>query len=464
MSAAILWFRNDLRLHDNEAFFSAHQQAEKIFCVYIIDDEAAGEWRMGSASRWWLHHSLKNLTEKLAQFGLNLILRQGSAVEILAELQEKIQAKSLFYNQRYEPWAQAQEKNLQAKFSDKNCAIKPCLANYLHDPESFKNKSGSSFKVFTPFWRSFLESAKIPECRKKSELNLERRNIAQNLEALKISSDNLEQWNLLPKNPDWAQGFYSCWRPGEDGALERLEFFLQNDLQNYALMRDFPSVSAISRLSPHLAFGEISVRYIWHKVKMKISLQPEFTKAGEKFLQEIGWREFSTNLLLHFPNLPTEAIRPEFKNFPWQENKEIFKRWSAGKTGFPIIDAGMRELWSTGFMHNRVRMLVASFLTKHLRISWQEGARWFWDSLLDADLANNSASWQWVAGCGADAAPYFRIFNPILQTEKFDKDEIYIKRFVPEMHSLSYVRPMIDLNEERNNALRAYKNLRPAAD
>ncbi len=427
---AILWLRQDLRLKDNPALYHACAAFDHVIPVYILDDETPGRWRPGAASRWWLHHSLKSLTASMEAKGAKLVLRRGKVAAVIAALVEETGAVAVYWNRCYEPYAVQRDQNLKQQLKDDGVAAESFNASLLFEPWEIQNQSGSYFKVFTPFWRACVkkgdvaapldEPAAIPAYNKA------------------LTSDSLENWQLLPTKPDWSGGMQARWTPGEQGALGRFGSFIQHHLHHYKERRDFPAGGATSDLSPHNHFGEISPRMMWHAVQhhMEENTRESFRKNAEHFLSEIGWREFSYYLLYHFPELPEKAFNARFDAFPWVEDEAALKRWQQGKTGFPIVDAAMRELWQTGVMHNRLRMIVASFLTKDLLIPWQEGQAWFWETLVDADLAANAASWQWVAGCGADAAPYFRIFNPILQSRKFDPEGEYIRKYVPELAKL----------------------------
>ncbi|MBP6014280.1 MAG: deoxyribodipyrimidine photo-lyase [Alphaproteobacteria bacterium] len=466
MSPVIHWFRQDLRLADNLALHAAAGQGALI-PVFILDDETPGKWKPGAASRWWLHKSLEALEASLAKRGSRLILRRGNAHKIIPALLRETGATAIHWNRQYEPWAIARDTALKETLKSQNVKAESFNAALLKEPWQVKTGADGPFKVFTPFWRAASatidETAPLPAPKK----------FASPLEWPR--SDTLASWKLLPTKPNWARGFEPLWAPGEAGARKRLETFIDRALAHYAGGRDRPDQQNTSRLSPHLHFGEIGPRQVWHA--LQIARQDR--KAGvnvDKFLSEIGWREFSNHLLYHVPTLPEQNFRPAFDRFPWERNDRAFKAWTKGQTGYPIVDAGMRELWTTGTMHNRVRMVAASFLIKHLLIDWRRGADWFWDTLLDADLANNSASWQWVAGSGADAAPYFRIFNPVLQGEKFDPDGAYVRQWNPELThcdprlihrpweatnatSLDYPPPIVDHGAARAKALAAFKTI-----
>lgn len=472
----IVWFRQDLRLADNPALVAAAQKGAVLPC-YILDDITPKQWKIGGASRWWLHHSLAALIQAFEERRVPFILRFGNPEEELLKLCKEVEAEGVCWNRCYEPYAIERDTKLKKVLSKKGIEVQTFNGSLLFEPWEINTKQASPFKVFTPFWKAC-------NAKRNDDVPLG----IPKLSALKLDvySEKLSEWRLAPKYPNWAKGFEKVWMPGEAGAQMRLKHFIANALSSYADARDFPSIHGTSMLSPHLHYGEISPRtilYIVQEATYHAHMLP--LKQVERFLSEIGWREFSYHLLYHYPELPTESFVPAFKDFPWGGNANDLIKWQKGLTGYPIVDAGMRELWHTGYMHNRVRMVVASFLTKHLLISWEEGAKWFWDTLVDADLANNSASWQWVAGCGADAAPYFRIFNPILQGEKFDKDGNYIKMWVPELKNLSasyihapwkapesvleeagikmgksYPMPIVDHGMARDRALAIYKKLK----
>lgn len=467
MTIGLVWFRQDLRLGDNPAWFEACSVHQYVIPLYVYDKTNT---HLGGAQGWWLHHSLISLGQSLNQQGLNLVLRQGDPVEILLSLIQEISVDAVYWNRCYEPQVIERDKKIKAALLSQGIAVKSFNASLFHEPWTIKNQSGGFFKVFTPYWK---------HCRQLLVMH-PLKQIKQHPQGMLLKSDSLETWRLLP-TPDWAIRFSDVWTPGEHGAKQKLRDFVDQHLSGYKENRNFPAKHATSRLSPHLHFGEISMGSILRAVTIAKSDPDCDLTAVEHFLSELGWREFSTYLLYHFPTLPFENFRNEFDAFPWRNEPDLLKLWQKGMTGYPIIDAGMRELWATGYMHNRVRMIVASFLTKDLLIDWRLGAGWFFDTLVDADLANNSASWQWVAGCGADAAPYFRIFNPVLQSQKFDSEGTYIRQWVKELSELkgpsihapwaemdsrwiytqtTYPKPMIDHDEARVRALNDYKKLK----
>jgi len=387
----------------------------------VLDE--SGPRRLGAASRWWLHHSLAGLQHDLAERGIDLVLRRGDAVELLSELVESTNAGAVFFSRAYEPGAVEQETRLNDELGER-VALRRRAGSLLFEPEQIASGSGKPYRVFTPFWKACVAST-AP----RSPLPAPDQLRAPASEP--PASDILSDWQLLPTKPDWSGGIASTWTPGTAGATERLEHFMDAALANYSGDRDRPDLPGTSRLSPHLRFGELSPRQVWHAIDARAD-----GKGKEAFLRELGWREFSYHLLYHWPHMPDRPLRPEFEDFPWRDDSEALTAWQQGRTGYPIVDAGMRQLWQTGWMHNRVRMAAASFLVKHLLLPWQAGERWFWDTLVDADPANNTASWQWVAGCGADAAPFFRIFNPIRQGERFDPQGDYVRRWIPELAEL----------------------------
>lgn len=475
----VVWFRSDLRLADQVALSAAVRRGGGIVAVFVLDETAAGRWAPGGASRWWLHHSLTALAADIAKRGGRLILRRGSAADELSEIARVVGADMVVCSRRYEPWAIRQEEAVRSRLAEASVTLKRYPGWLLMEPEAIRTKTGEPYKVYTPFWRA-LSSTLACERPLPPPATLPAPSHAPR-------SDTLADWSLLPTSPNWATGFDGRWCPGEAGAIARLDDFLADHAGRYAEARNSPGIEATSRLSPHLAHGEISPRLIWWRVASERAQDDGAgrEKGLETFLKELVWREFASHLLFHFPSLPEAPFRPEFAHFPWRDDGEHLRAWQRGRTGFPIVDAGMRELWATGWMHNRVRMVVASFLIKDLLIPWQLGEAWFWDTLVDADLANNAASWQWVAGSGADAAPYFRVFNPTSQGEKFDADGDYVRRWVGEIAPLpdallhrpaeadtftlraaglaipgSYPAPIVDHARARECALQAFKSLK----
>jgi deoxyribodipyrimidine photo-lyase len=424
----IVWFRGDLRLAANRALAAAVSSGAPVICCYIADDETPARWAMGGASRWWLDKSLAALSADIESRGGRLILRRGVTRDALPKLVKETAASAIYFTRAYEPWAVALEEDLKKIFDACDVAFKRFGGNLLREPEDVRTKTGDVYKVYTPFWRALSAdfTPSPPPAAPKSWRQA----------TLPIASERLADWKLHPTRPDWSKGFSDVWTPGEAGAHAKLQTFLKSALKAYSDHRNRPDIPGTSRLSPHLHFGEITPAQCWLAAQHAAAQVSGADKGLETFLKEIVWREFSYTLLFYWPDLPEVPFRREYAAFPWRSDNAALKAWQKGQTGFPIVDAGMRELWHTGYMHNRVRMIVASFLIKDLLIPWQDGEAWFWDTLVDADLASNAASWQWVAGCGADAAPYFRIFNPMTQGEKFDAQGHYVRRWVPELKDL----------------------------
>lgn len=476
-SPVIYWFRQDLRLRDLRGLNAALATARPVLACYILDDESPGEWRMGGASRWWLHHSLTALASDIEKTGGQLYLARGRADTVLSRLAEQSGAALVCCSREYEPWARQLEEEVHAVLGDSGVELKRYGGSLLWEPETVSTLAGTPFKVFTPFWRKArdlpvalepvtpVSFSMWPQCSEPSE--------------------PLSDWALLPSRPDWAKSWGELWQPGESHANTKLEVFLNGAVGDYDIGRNYPARSVTSRLSAHLHFGEIAPARVFHAARQAGLVDPALQQETDKFLSELGWREFSHHLLFHFPGMPDEAFKSDFAAFPWVGGARELRAWQEGRTGYPIVDAGMRELWQTGYMHNRVRMVVASFLCKHLLVNWRAGQRWFWDTLVDADLANNACGWQWVAGSGADASPYFRIFNPTTQGEKFDKHGGYVRHWVPELAALPdrylhqpwtapsqvlldagvklpehYPLPIVDHRDAREAALAAYADIR----
>ncbi len=415
MTTTLVWLRQDLRLSDNPALFYAAQRGT-VVPVFIWDDTQP--WAPGGASRWWLHHSLVSLQKDLQQLGSNLLIAQGKATQLIPQLIKASQADAVYWNRRYATHQITEDRALKQQLRNQGVEVKSFNASLLNEPWDIKTQQGDCYKVFTPFWKRCLQrginsmTLPIPQLLPINDV------------PIACASKNLSDLQLLPTQPDWATGLQQKWQVSESAAHQRLETFCATQLSRYAEARDFPAQAVTSELSPYLQWGQISPRQIYQH---SAAVTDPTSYALQRFHAELGWREFSYHLLFHFPDLPEQAFKANFNAFAWQTEPAQLQAWQRGLTGYPLVDAGMRQLWSTGIMHNRVRMVVASFLTKHLRITWQEGEAWFWDTLVDADLASNAASWQWVAGCGADAAPYFRIFNPIMQSEKFDAEGDYLR-------------------------------------
>ncbi len=481
MSSAptLVWFRQDLRLADNPALKAAVDRGRPVVPVYIHDDDGEGDWPAGGATRWWLHHSLKSLDADLRKLGSRLVIATGESGTELTRLLSATGADAVYWNRRYEPAIITRDKAIKSALQADGFEAKSFNSALLFEPHTVQNKQGNPFQVFTPFWKHCLtlpvaEPTPAPK------------------NALPAPSDwpasvELDSLKFLPTIP-WDRDFYDAWQPGEAGALARLKEFAREAMADYADERNLPAKPGTSRLSPHLHFGEVGPRQIWAAVKSVGASAGTFppSNGARVFLSEVGWREFAHHLLFHFPKTPTEPLRDTFADFPWADDPggARLRAWQRGQTGYPIVDAGMRELWATGWMHNRVRMNVGSFLVKHLRLNWTHGAAWFWDTLVDADLAQNTLGWQWTAGCGADAAPYFRVFNPMLQGAKFDPDGDYVRRWVPELAKLpaehiqvpweapaevleragvklgeTYPKPIVDHAKAREAALAAFKQV-----
>jgi len=412
----LVWIRRDLRLADNPALDFAIRNGSSVVPVFVWAPEEDGCWAPGSASRWWLHQSLRALQAGLRDRGSNLIVRRGPTPEALLKLAAEAGARAVYWNRLWEPAAIVQERKIQAALWNLGLAAESFPGNLLFEPGTILNSNGRPFTVFTAFWNACLKApAPVAPLPTPAWIPAPKR---------WPGSVDIADLELEPKT-DWAGGIRETWRPGESSAAERLRGFLEGAIEQYSDDRDRPDHEGTSRLSPHLHFGEISVRQIWQAA----SLRPAY-------LRQLAWREFAYHLLFHFPETTEEPLRPTFRSGPSSVDKQFRTAWTRGRTGYPIVDAGMRQLWRSGWMHNRVRMIVGSFLVKHLLVPWQEGARWFWDTLVDADLANNTLGWQWVAGCGANAAPYFRMFNPVIQGKKFDPAGDYVRRWVPELVEL----------------------------
>ena len=473
-NVSIYWIRKDLRIHDNPALVASIENGS-VLPIYILDDTNPGEHKLGSASRVWLHQSLEKLNKK---YNNNLNFFKGNPIDILINICETEKIYKIFWNRVYEPWSIQRDKKIKDTLKIKGIDINSFNGSLLWEPWEVLKNDGTPYRVFTPYYRRGCLSAKEPRVPKNTP------NKIDYYELKKIISIDISNLNLLPEH-NWKDKIIKKWKIGEDAAQEKLEEFLDNGLDGYKDGRNFPIRKNVSRLSPHLHWGEISPNTIWHRVWSLQALNTNKFQDTDTFLSEMGWREFSYYLLFYFPDLPRKNLQKKFDKFSWDNNTSFLKAWKSGQTGYPIIDAGMRELWSTGYMHNRLRMIVGSFLVKNLLLHWHEGERWFWDCLVDADLASNSAGWQWIAGCGADAAPYFRIFNPITQGLKFDPDGHYIRKYVPEIRQLpnkylfnpweapidvlkeadinlgeTYPKPIVDIKISRQKALSAFAKLK----
>jgi deoxyribodipyrimidine photo-lyase len=476
--ACIVWFRDDLRLSDHPALNAAISTGARVVCLYVFDDISDGPRPLGGAARWWLAQSLRALQASLGAIGASLLLRRGRAAEIIAGLARECGASAVFWNEIAQAPHRMVADQVAAALQEIGVAAQRFPGDLLAEPASIRNQQGRGLRVFTPFWRRLLARGDPPKPLPAP---------GALCPVADLASDTIESWHLEPEHPDWAAGLRATWRPGERSAQARLKAFLEGDVAGYAGDRDRPDRNATSGLSPHLRFGEISPRQVWHAARFAAAERPALSGGIDKFLSELGWREFCRHLLFDVPDLATRNLQPSFDGFGWKQDAAALTAWQRGQTGYPLVDAGMRELWHTGVMHNRVRMVAASFLVKHLLIDWREGERWFWDTLVDADAGSNPANWQWVAGCGADAAPYFRVFNPVLQGEKFDPDGAYVRRWVPELAALpaglihqpwsatplelrgagvvlgeTYPPPIVDHKVGRARALAAYAKLRSA--
>lgn len=464
---AIYWFRQDLRLTDNPALHAVVQDYQ-ILPIYILDDTNAKSNEMGAASRLWLHHSLLDLQKNLDH---KLSLYKGNPLTILQKIMARLPVKTIVWNRCYEPWRITRDKQIKSTLEKAGVNIKSFNGSLLWEPWQVNKTDGTPYRVFTPFYRKGCLTAEPPRTILPTPATLDLRHDE--------ASITLNELGLTPKFA-WDQHMLKCWAISESGAQSKLAEFIEHGLPYYKDGRDLPAKRYTSLLAPYLHFGQLSPNQVWHVVR-----QQGDDKNIDYFCSELGWREFSYHLLYHNPDLRTLNLQSKFDNFPWQENPDHLKAWQQGQTGIPMVDAGMRELWHTGYMHNRVRMIVSSFLVKNLRLHWHHGEQWFWDTLFDADHANNSASWQWVAGCGADAAPYFRIFNPVTQGQKFDSDGDYIRRWIPEIEHLptkylfspwdapetvltaaditlgeDYPLPIVDLKASREAALAAFASLK----
>jgi deoxyribodipyrimidine photo-lyase len=471
-SPVIFWFREDLRLQDNPGLRAAVDSGQPVICLYILEEQFEPSQSMGDAALWWLHHSLSQLEASVSAAGGSLVLRRGDARKILPTVQQETGASAVYWNRRYGPAQIDTDKQLKSELQAV-CDVHSFNGRLLFEPWAIQNKTGQPYRVFTPMWKEMQKHTV--------------RDLITGIRKIhgathKLASDNLDDWGLLPTKPNWAAAFPDTWSPGEDGAHERLKDFLDGAVASYKDDRNRPDMENTSRLSPHLQMGEISPVQIWHQTQQKMAEGGVPENQAMVFLSEIAWREFSYSLLFHNPDMLREELNPKFKAFPWTQDNAKLTAWQKGQTGYPIVDAGMRQLWQTGWMHNRVRMIVGSFLVKHLLLDWRDGMAWFWDTLVDADIASNAASWQWIAGCGADAAPYFRIFNPMTQGENFDPDGTYIRTYVQELKDVpakyihqpweapenvlkesgvtigdTYPKPIVDHGIARARALDAYE-------
>ncbi|MEO8757319.1 MAG: deoxyribodipyrimidine photo-lyase [Devosia sp.] len=435
---ALVWLRNDLRLADNPALTAAVDRGGRVVALHIEEADPTLRPR-GAASRWWLHQSLTSLADQLAAIGIPLETVRGETAPSLLEAVRKHDVTAVFCNRRYAPAERDIDASIKHRLRSKGLIAQSCPGNVLIEPFEIATKTGAPYAVYTPFWTT-----------------LRNRDIAAPLPAPKRRGTPLPPGpvDTAYRTPAWAGKLTQYWKIGETSARQRLEAFLDEQIARYPEGRDFPMRDVTSTLSPHLALGEISSRQIWHAARMLAHRSPEKAGAIDKFLSELAWRDFNIHQLYHRPDIANVPMQPKFAGLKWRQSDADLRAWQRGETGFAIIDAGMRELWETGYMHNRVRMLVASLLTKNLLLDWRLGEQWFWDCLVDADLASNPGNWQWVAGCGNDAAPYFRIFNPLTQQQKFDPESAYVRRWAPEPRE-----PIADLKSSRERALAAFQAL-----
>jgi deoxyribodipyrimidine photo-lyase len=471
---AIVWFRQDLRLSDNPALAMAAQEYDAVVPLYIWDPDSEGDFRPGAASQWWLHHALESLHESLVSRGLRLVVRKGDTLDELRNVIAESEARGVYFTTRYEPSSVRAQSVVTKALTDDGIAVHQFDSTLLHNPETVRTNAGDPYRVFTPFWKKVSLSLEVPP-----ELPVPRLGESRAPERWP-GSVPLDALELLPKI-DWAGGLRDRWSISEEAAQRELAGFVEMRLTDYPGARDIPAENGTSNLSPYLHFGMLSPAQVWRAVNDWVS-NGATRKAADVYLSEIGWREFSYHLLHHYPHTTTEPLKKKYAAFEWDDSEEVFDRWKKGLTGYPIVDAGMRQLWATGWMHNRVRMIVASFLTKDLLIPWQDGAAWFSETLVDSDLANNTMGWQWAAGSGADAQPYFRIFNPVSQGKKHDPTGQYVRKWVPELRNLPdryvhepwkakdvtlehpetgepYPSPIVDHGEARERALETYNRL-----
>lgn len=480
-NTSLLWFREDLRLADNPALHAAAAARHPLLAIFVLDTGDNGSRARGGAARWWLHHSLAALAADLKARSVTLHLFSGDADRLVPAIAKASGAATVYWNRRYDGRGREQDGRIAAALRKFGCTVETSNGRLLVEPDALHTKTGTPFRVYTPFWRALTAQGEP-----SPPLPAPRRLKAASLHRTTPKPVPLDDLGLLPEKPDWAGGLRDTWTPGARGAAGRLRHFTRDILDGYAKERDVPSQDATSRLSPALAFGELSPRQIWHAAHHALADGEASAASVEKLSQELAWREFSYHLLFHHPDLADRNFNARFDDFPWASRTAThLHAWQKGGTGYPIVDAGMRQLWQTGWMHNRVRLIVGSFLVKHLLIDWRKGEEWFWDTLCDADPASNAQNWQWIAGSGADAAPYFRIFNPFLQGARFDPDGTFVKRFVPELARVparfihrpwqapddvlekagvvlgkTYPRPIVDHDAARQRALAAFAQVK----
>ena len=475
--SVLVWFRQDLRLDDNPAFYHAAKSGLNVIPLYIWSPESEGNWPMGSASKVWLQYSLLQLATELEKLNSKLLLAEGDPKSILNELIKKYNVKKVVWNRRYEPDIIKRDKIIKSDLKNNQIEVNSFNGSLLYEPNTILNKQGSPYKVYTAFWNATQQMPEpaIPYPKPRKLISAPDT----------FDSLPLKYFKLLP-DISWHRGIENNWQPGTAAAKKQVKRFLAQDIENYQQYRDYPAIQGVSSLSPYLHFGEISPNSVWHEIQKQYQ-NKKLTTSAIVYKKQLVWREFAHHLLFHFPHTDQKPLRDEFKHFPWKKNKRFLNAWQKGETGYPIVDAGMRQLWQTGWMHNRVRMIVASFLIKDCLIHWLEGANWFWDTLVDADLANNTMGWQWVAGSGADAAPYFRIFNPVTQGERFDPKGEYVRCWIPELSMCpdkyihqpwnapamelqlaniklgkDYPNPIVDHSVARKQALEALKQMQAA--
>ena len=473
---ALVWLRADLRFEDNPALRAAADSGRPVACLYVLDDETPGDWAMGGAQRWWLHHSLAAMQDDFGKFGGALILRRGDCRGVVPSVAEELGAGLVTWNRRYIGWQKEADADVKASLEDQDVEVRTFRGTVIFEPGEILTGGGTPYKVYSPYWKK-MQEREVPEKVAK----------VQKLEAPGAlpASDDLGDWDLLPTKPDWSTGFAPVWTPGERGARDRWLSWLKGDAEDYDDERNVPALDATSRQSPHLHFGETSPVVAYRELEEAVEDGSVPEAQGRSWLSELAWREFHYQLLAAQPQMFDEPLDAKFKDFDWEDDDEAFDAWAYGRTGYPIVDAGMRQLYETGWMHNRVRMITGSFLVKDLLLDWRRGMAWFWDCLVDADPANNTAQWQWIAGCGADASPFFRIFNPVTQGERFDKKAEYIKHWCPELEDLpekhvhapweapddvlekagvtlgeDYPEPIVDHAERREEALDRYKAIK----